>query len=222
VPTRETGKIATTDSIQVGRLRRAGAIVVGKTNTPADGHIAITKNLLGPPSCNPWALDRSPGGSSGGAAAAVAARMVPWATASDGGGSIRIPATLTGTFGHKVRNTLCFPLLLHHFLLRHLPEGYSRISNLNHYVSAHLHSMYNGWCWGWWVVDRQPTRGLIPIQTAEGGVQSWLRTTVMGPITRCTRDAAIYLDFTAGWVCIPHTSPWVAVQSTECRRPCLI
>lgn len=160
VPMRETGKIATTDSIQVGRLRRAGAIVVGKTNTPADGHIAITKNLLGPPSCNPWALDRSPGGSSGGAAAAVAARMVPWATASDGGGSIRIPATLTGTFGHKVRNTLCFPLLLHHFLLRHLPEGYPRILNLNHYVSAHLHictlcAMDGAGGGGWWTDSRR-------------------------------------------------------------------
>lgn len=89
------------DSCQVGRLRRAGAIVVGKTNTPADGYIGITKNLLGPPARNPWGLDHSPGGSSGGSAAAVAARMVPWATSSDGGGSIRIPATLTGCFGLK-------------------------------------------------------------------------------------------------------------------------
>lgn len=107
VPVRDRQSIASADSIQVSRLRRAGAIVVGKTNTPADGHIAITKNLLGPPSCNPWALDRSPGGSSGGAAAAVAACMVPWATASDGGGSIRIPAALTGTFGLKVRMMPC-------------------------------------------------------------------------------------------------------------------
>ena len=85
---------ASSDSVQVQRLRAAGAIVVSKTNTPADGWTAITKNLLGPPS-------RNPGGSSGGSAAAVAAGMVPWATGSDDGGSIRIPATLCGVVGVK-------------------------------------------------------------------------------------------------------------------------
>jgi len=136
---------ASEDCAQVARLRKAGAIVVGKTNMPADGYIAITENLLGPPCRNPWGLDHSPGGSSGGSAAAVAARIVPWATASDGGGSVRIPATLTGCFGIKT------------------------------------------------------TRGLIPRVTPKGGVQTWLRHTVEGPITRCALDAAILMDVVAGY-----------------------
>eukprot|EP00729_Bicosta_minor_P024250 gene24250-26588_t len=97
----DTGIVAAEDSVQVARLRDAGCVIIGKTNTPADGFIAITKNLIGPPTRNPWALDRSPGGSSGGSAAAVAGGLVPWATSSDGGGSIRIPASFTGTFGIK-------------------------------------------------------------------------------------------------------------------------
>jgi aspartyl-tRNA(Asn)/glutamyl-tRNA(Gln) amidotransferase subunit A len=93
--------VAPRDSIQVERLRAAGAIVVGKTNAPEFGATAITKNLLFGESRNPWNLDRSPGGSSGGSSAAIAGAMIPLVTASDGGGSIRIPATFTGCFGHK-------------------------------------------------------------------------------------------------------------------------
>jgi len=93
--------VAERDSIQVERLRRAGAIVVGKTNAPEFGYTAITKNLLFGPSRNPWDLDRSPGGSSGGSSAAIAGGVIPLATASDGGGSVRIPASFTGCFGLK-------------------------------------------------------------------------------------------------------------------------
>jgi aspartyl-tRNA(Asn)/glutamyl-tRNA(Gln) amidotransferase subunit A len=93
--------VARRDSIQVGRLRAAGAICVGKTNTPEFGYTAFTRNLLFGPSRNPWNLERTPGGSSGGSSAAIAARMVPLATASDGGGSIRIPASYVGAFGMK-------------------------------------------------------------------------------------------------------------------------
>jgi aspartyl-tRNA(Asn)/glutamyl-tRNA(Gln) amidotransferase subunit A len=89
------------DSVQVERLRAAGAIVVGKTNAPEFGYTAITKNLLFGPSRNPWNPERTPGGSSGGSSAAIAGSMIPLVTASDGGGSIRIPATFTGCFGHK-------------------------------------------------------------------------------------------------------------------------
>ena len=89
------------DSVQVERLRAAGAIVVGKTNAPEFGHTALTKNLLFGVSRNPWNLERTPGGSSGGSSAAIAGSMIPLVTASDGGGSIRIPATFTGCFGHK-------------------------------------------------------------------------------------------------------------------------
>ena len=93
--------VAQCDSVQVERLRAAGAIVVGKTNTPEFGYTAITKNLLFGETRNPWNLDRTPGGSSGGAAAAIAGGVVPLATASDGGGSVRIPASVTGCFGLK-------------------------------------------------------------------------------------------------------------------------
>jgi aspartyl-tRNA(Asn)/glutamyl-tRNA(Gln) amidotransferase subunit A len=93
--------LAERDSVQVERLRAAGAIVVGKTNAPEFGYTAITKNLLFGPTHNPWNLERTPGGSSGGSSAAIAGSLIPLVTASDGGGSIRIPATFTGCFGHK-------------------------------------------------------------------------------------------------------------------------
>lgn len=92
---------ARSDSIQVSRLRAAGAIVVGKTNLPEFGATAITKNLLFGVTRNPWNLERSPGGSSGGASAAIAGGLLPMATAGDGGGSIRLPASMTGCFGLK-------------------------------------------------------------------------------------------------------------------------
>ena len=95
------GQIASRDSVQVARLRAAGAIVVGKTNTPEFGYTGFTKNRPFGITRNPWNSARTPGGSSGGSAAAVAARMVPMATASDGGGSVRIPACYVGAFGLK-------------------------------------------------------------------------------------------------------------------------
>jgi len=93
--------VATGDSTQVERLKAAGAIVVGKTNAPEFGHTAITKNLIYGVTRSPWDLERTPGGSSGGSAAALAAGALPLVTASDGGGSIRIPASFTGAFGLK-------------------------------------------------------------------------------------------------------------------------
>ncbi len=79
----------------------AGLVVLGKTATPEFGLTATTEPLFGGPTHNSWDLSLSPGGSSGGSAAAVAARLVPFAHASDGGGSIRIPASLCGLFGLK-------------------------------------------------------------------------------------------------------------------------
>lgn len=93
--------VAQKDSIQVARLKGAGAIVVGKTNTPEFGYTGFTKNRLYGVTRNPWNTERTPGGSSGGSAAAVAAGMVPMATGSDAGGSIRIPASYAGCFGLK-------------------------------------------------------------------------------------------------------------------------
>lgn len=89
------------DSLLVERLVTAGAIVVGKTNTPAYGSRPETENLIFGPTRNPWALDRSPGGSSGGSAAAIAAGMVALGTGSDGGGSLRIPSACTNIAGFK-------------------------------------------------------------------------------------------------------------------------
>jgi aspartyl-tRNA(Asn)/glutamyl-tRNA(Gln) amidotransferase subunit A len=93
--------VAQRDSTQVERLRAAGAIVVGKTNAPEFGYTAITKNLVYGVTRSPWNLERTPGGSSGGSAAAMAANVLPLVTSSDGGGSIRIPASFTGCFGLK-------------------------------------------------------------------------------------------------------------------------
>lgn len=85
----------------VTRLRDAGFIIIGHTNTPEFGLKNITEPRLHGPSRNPWNINHSPGGSSGGAAAAVASGIVPLAGASDGGGSIRIPASFSGLFGLK-------------------------------------------------------------------------------------------------------------------------
>ena len=90
-----------TDDFVVGQLRRAGTISLGKTNTPEFGLPCYTEPDVAPPARTPWALDRSAGGSSGGAAAAVAAGLIPFAEASDGGGSIRIPASVCGLVGLK-------------------------------------------------------------------------------------------------------------------------
>jgi aspartyl-tRNA(Asn)/glutamyl-tRNA(Gln) amidotransferase subunit A len=94
-------EIAQRDSVQVERLKAAGALVVGKTNTPEWGATAITKNPLFGVTRNPWNLERTPGGSSGGSSAAIAGGLLPMATASDGGGSVRLPASMTGCFGLK-------------------------------------------------------------------------------------------------------------------------
>jgi aspartyl-tRNA(Asn)/glutamyl-tRNA(Gln) amidotransferase subunit A len=135
--------VAREDSIQVARLKAAGAIVVGKTNVPEFGFTGFTKNRLHGITRNPWNPERTPGGSSGGAAAAIAGGLVPLCTGSDAGGSIRIPSSYSGCFGIK------------------------------------------------------PTFGRIPVGPAP--FVSISNMVVLGPLTRCVRDAAIYLDCTAGY-----------------------
>ncbi|MFH1135050.1 MAG: amidase family protein [Pseudomonadota bacterium] len=135
--------IARVDSLQVARLKQAGAIVIGKTNTPEFGFTGFTKNLLFGTTRNPWDLEKTPGGSSGGAAAAVSGRLTALATGSDIGGSIRIPASYSGCFGLK------------------------------------------------------PSFGRIPF--GPGALISLGKAAVFGPLTRTVRDAALYLDLTAGY-----------------------
>jgi Asp-tRNA(Asn)/Glu-tRNA(Gln) amidotransferase A subunit family amidase len=95
---------ASTDALVVRRLRAAGAIVVGKTNMPEFAADGFTSNLVFGPTRNPWNPERTPGGSSGGSGAAIAARMAAIGTATDGGGSVRIPAAYCGLFGLKPTN----------------------------------------------------------------------------------------------------------------------
>ena len=130
------------DAVVVERLRRAGAIILGKTNTPEFGLSATTENRLGGDGHNPWDLTRTSGGSSGGAAASVAAGMGPMGLGSDGGGSVRIPASFCGIFGLK------------------------------------------------------PTYGTIP---THGGHSSMPLFSHLGPLTRTVRDAALFLNATAGY-----------------------
>ena len=94
--------IADSDDHVVSLLRAAGTVMLGKTNTPEFGCPCYTENRVAPPARTPWDLSRSAGGSSGGAGAAVAAGLAPAAHGSDGGGSVRIPASACGLVGLKV------------------------------------------------------------------------------------------------------------------------
>ncbi|HZN16245.1 MAG TPA: amidase [Acidimicrobiales bacterium] len=94
-------RIPDRDDAVVARIRAAGFVILGKTNTPEFGKKSISENPAYPPARNPWDVGRTPGGSSGGAAAALAAGLCPISQGSDGGGSIRIPASLCGVFGLK-------------------------------------------------------------------------------------------------------------------------
>jgi aspartyl-tRNA(Asn)/glutamyl-tRNA(Gln) amidotransferase subunit A len=96
-----SGPVADRDALHVARFRAAGAIPIGKTTTPEFGAWGYTASPLLGVTRNPWGHDRTPGGSSGGTAAAVSAAMMPFGTASDGGGSIRGPASSCGLPGLK-------------------------------------------------------------------------------------------------------------------------
>ena len=108
----------TEDSPHIARLRAAGAVPVGKTAAPEFGTVAFTHTKAWGTTRNPWNTERTPGGSSGGSAAAVASGIIPFATASDGGGSTRIPAAFTGLVGMKPS----------HGRIPHPPAGTSQTS----------------------------------------------------------------------------------------------
>lgn len=154
--------VAGADSVQVARLKAAGAIVVGKTNTPEFGFTGFTKNRLHGITHNPWNPERTPGGSSGGSAAAIAGGLVPLCTGSDAGGSIRIPASYSGCFGLK------------------------------------------------------PSFGRIP--TGPSSFVSYSGMTVMGPLTRTVRDAALYMDCTAG---VHPADPYSLPKPPESYLACI-
>lgn len=118
--------VSAEDSELVARYKRAGMVVLGMSNSPELGKNASTEPLLHGPTRNPWSRTHSPGGSSGGSAAAVASAMVPVAHGNDGGGSIRIPAAMCGLFGLKPSRgrvsakpetgALAYPLGINHAL----------------------------------------------------------------------------------------------------------
>ncbi|HEY1775639.1 MAG TPA: amidase family protein [Solirubrobacteraceae bacterium] len=95
------GNVPDADAVVVERTKRAGGIVIGKTMTSELGHAACARNLVSGATVNPWNPERIPGGSSGGSAAAVLTAMAPVAEGTDGGGSVRIPASCCGVFGLK-------------------------------------------------------------------------------------------------------------------------
>lgn len=133
--------VPTEDAVPVARLCAAGAVIVGKTNNPEFCYRGFTDNLVYGLTRNPWDLARTPGGSSGGAGASVAAGMTSIALGTDGGGSVRIPASFCGVVGHK------------------------------------------------------PTFGLVP---TEPGFEGWKSLSVVGPLARSVRDAALLLSVIAG------------------------
>src|SRR6266498_3957874 len=119
------------DARVVECLRAAGAIVVGKTNVPEFSFAGFTDNSVFGPTGNPWGLEWSPGGSSGGSGAALASGLAPLATATDGGGSVRIPAAFCGLAGLKPTNGLVGRRPIHSWMGRRPTSPFVGLSPAN-------------------------------------------------------------------------------------------
>ena len=198
------------DAAVVRRLKEAGFVVIGKTNTPELGLTAVTESELNGPCRNPWDTARTPGGSSGGAAAAVAAGLAPAAHGSDGGGSIRIPASCCGLFGIKPARGRISPAPYGGL------EGFSTSGPLTRTVAdaAALLDVMAGYETGdpWWAPP--PERPFAEeVGRDPGGLRIAMTTTppIDAPVaTECveaTRDAASLLE-QLGHSVEEATPPW--------------
>ncbi len=135
----QEGNVADDDDPFTRNLRQAGFNLIGRTTTPEDGMAGVTETIKFGITRNPWSLDRSAGGSSGGSSAAVAAGILPVCSASDGGGSIRLPASWNGLVGLKhTRGRLPLPAGLHEGLL---PSGVEGIVTRSVRDTAAIHDL---------------------------------------------------------------------------------
>jgi amidase len=198
------------DTAVVRRLRDAGFVILGKTNTPEFGTVAFTESELNGATRNPWNPELTPGGSSGGAAAALAAGLVPVAHGTDGGGSIRIPASCCGVFGLKPArgrvSSAPFPSL----------EGFSTAGSISRTVedAAGMLDVLSGYEPGdpWWAPP--PKR---PFATEVGGDPGSLRIAVTTsppddvPVDPACAEAlheAAALLVELGHEVVEETPPW--------------
>ncbi len=174
------------DSVNVARLKQAGAIILGKTNTPEFACKGVTDNLIFGATCNPWDSGRTSGGSSGGSAAAVAAGLGPIATGSDAGGSIRIPSSCCGVVGFKPQfgRIPNYPLFHLYWSLLHQGTITRTVKD-----TAIMLDVMAGWHWG----DRfsLPNHAVKFAKSLDGGVKglkvSWSHDLGYGIVSREVR-----------------------------------
>jgi amidase len=198
------------DTAVVRRIRQAGFVIVGKTNTPEFGTCAFTESELNGDTRNPWDTSRTPGGSSGGAAAGLAAGLVPVAHGTDGGGSIRIPASCCGVFGLKPSRGRVSTAPYHSL------EGLSTAGPISRSVedAAHLLDVLSGYEPGdpWWA---PPPERPFADEVGEGTGRLRVAVTTTPPIdtpvhadcVAAVRSAAALLD-DLGHDVVDATPPW--------------
>ncbi len=188
--------VATTTSSLFDKLERAGFVIVGKTNTPEFGLMPTAEPQAYGPTHNPWNLAHSSGGSSGGSAAAVASGMVPLGHAGDGGGSIRIPASMCGLFGLKpTRGRISLGPAEHEawagLVMRHVVTRSVR-------DSAAVLDVLQGYMTGDWYTAPPPVRSYADeAGAAPGKLRIGVRTTAPLGLAEVDPDCAAAVDETA-------------------------